>query len=228
MEQDYIDRIRRASFTLTRRGYDRREVDEFLQKMADWLEAGGDDETQSEALQAELARIGEQTAQVLRAAGEAAAAIKADAVEEARELIDDARIRANAARIEADRHLENSGRELEDYEQRTRGQADAYAGERRAEADAEAEEVLKRAKAEADKLAGEGRKRREDLEAVISDLSARRDALLDELEKLAGSLAGTMSAHRRAEASAEGNGAEEPAERPKAKPTERPARAKSN
>ncbi len=35
-----IERIRNATFTLTRRGYDRREVDSYLCKLADWLEGG--------------------------------------------------------------------------------------------------------------------------------------------------------------------------------------------
>src|SRR5687768_15646224 len=126
MEQDHIDRIRSATFRQGRRGYDRREVDAFLQRVADWLEGGGDDEAQSEIVQRELERVGQQTAQVLRAAGEAAAAIKADAVEEAREIVDDARIRANAARIEADRYVDSTRSEADDYVQRARGQADAY------------------------------------------------------------------------------------------------------
>ena len=36
-----IEKIRNATFTLTRRGYDRREVDSYLSKLADWLEGGG-------------------------------------------------------------------------------------------------------------------------------------------------------------------------------------------
>jgi DivIVA domain-containing protein len=38
-----IERIRNATFTMVRRGYDRREVDGYLAKLADWLERRGAD-----------------------------------------------------------------------------------------------------------------------------------------------------------------------------------------
>ena len=40
MDQESLDRIRSATFNLARRGYDKREVDTYLSRLADWLENG--------------------------------------------------------------------------------------------------------------------------------------------------------------------------------------------
>jgi DivIVA domain-containing protein len=232
VDQDSVDRIRSATFNVSRRGYDRREVDTFLQRLADWLEGGGEDQAHSELVQRELERIGQRTAKVLTAAGEAAAALTADAEAEAAERLDEARIAANAARVEAQRYAEQTRGEADEYgesergkadayarkvrgeadahDERTRTGADAYAGqtreeaealvaEMRQEAEAEAQRLVADAKNEAARILGDARRQRKDLESVINDLSERRDRLLDELERIAGSLAGTASEHRHPE-----------------------------
>jgi DivIVA domain-containing protein len=221
VDQDSVERIRSATFNLARRGYDRREVDTFLQRLADWLEGGGDEQAHSELVQRELERIGQRTARVLTAAGEAAEAIKADADSQVREMVDEARIAANAARVEADRYAEKTRSDADEYAQAERGKADAYAtqtreeteslvGEVRAEGETEAERLVSEARAEAEKLVrearieaertlGDVRRQRQDLETVIADLVERRENLLDELERLAGALVGTASEHRQPE-----------------------------
>jgi DivIVA domain-containing protein len=241
VDQDSVDRIRSATFNVARRGYDRREVDTFLQRLADWLEGGGEDQAHSEFVQRELERIGERTAKVLTAAGEAAAALTADAEAEAAERLDEARIAANAARVEAQRYSEQTRSDIDEYVQAERGKADAYAQKVRGEADAydertrtdadayagqtreeaealgaemreaserEAQRILSEAKSEAARMLGEARRQRKDLETVIADLIERRDRLLDELERLAGSLAGTASEHRHPEPPTEQLGAD--------------------
>ena len=65
MDQESIERIRTATFGVSRRGYDKRDVDRFLERLADWLETGGGDEARSEVVRTELERIGEQTGQIL-------------------------------------------------------------------------------------------------------------------------------------------------------------------
>jgi DivIVA domain-containing protein len=202
VDQDSVERIRSATFNLARRGYDRREVDTFLQRLADWLEDGGEDQAHSELVQRELERIGQRTAGVLAAAGEAAAALRADAEAEAGEALDEARITANAARIEADRQAERVRGEADDYAQGERGKADAYAHEKRQAAEEEAERLTSEAKQEAARIVGEARRQRKELATVINDLKARRDGLVDELEELASSLAGAASRHRAADGEA--------------------------
>ena len=61
MDKDSIERIRTATFGVARRGYDKRQVDRFLEQLADWLETGGGDDARSEVVRTELERVGEQT-----------------------------------------------------------------------------------------------------------------------------------------------------------------------
>lgn len=165
MDQDSVERIRSATFNMARRGYDRRQVDTFLQQLADWLEGGGEDQAHSELMQRELERIGRRTAKVLTVAGEAADALKADAEAEAREALDEARIAANAARIEADRYAEKTRGAADDYAQAERGRVDAYAHETRASVDSYDEQT----RTEADAYAGQTR---EEAEGLARDLRA--------------------------------------------------------
>jgi DivIVA domain-containing protein len=165
VDQDSVERIRSATFNMARRGYDRREVDTFLQKLADWLEGGGEEQAQSEMMQRELERIGRRTAKVLTVAGEAADALKADAEVEAREALDEARIAANAARTDADRYAERTRSEAEEYALAERGRVDSYAAETRAEADAYDQAT----RTDADAYAGQTR---EAAEALARDLRA--------------------------------------------------------
>ena len=57
MDQESIDRIRTATFPTGRRGYDKREVDKFLTRLADWLETGGAEHTPSDAIRRELEQL---------------------------------------------------------------------------------------------------------------------------------------------------------------------------
>jgi len=65
VDRDSIDRIRSATFPVGRRGYEKREVDRFLNKLAEWLETGGADQTRAELLRRDLERIGEHTGKIL-------------------------------------------------------------------------------------------------------------------------------------------------------------------
>ena len=71
MDRDSIDRIRSATFPVGRRGYEKREVDRFLNKLADWLETGGGDQTRAELVRRDLERIGEQTGRIITDAHDA-------------------------------------------------------------------------------------------------------------------------------------------------------------
>ena len=223
MDPEVVDRFRNARFNLVKRGYDRGEVDRFLNQWADWMESLDDEPSAAEALKEELERVGERTSGVMTAAGEAAAKLTEDAEAKAKEAREEARVAANITRMEADRYAEETRGEADDYVQRTRGQADAYATERRSEADEIAEQAradaemsagerMHEAKAEAESLVEEGRRKRADLEKVIADLSERRDNLLDEIESIAGALTGTASQHRQPRAEAETSVIDEPEE----------------
>jgi DivIVA domain-containing protein len=168
-----IERIRTATFTLERRGYDKREVEKFLNQIADWLETGGGDQARSDVVRRELERVGQRTAGILATAEDAAEEIRADA---------------------------------DEYSAKTRAAADAYAGQARREADEDAagtrEEAerdardrLADAEAKATRIVEEGSARRRDIEAVITDLVARRDGVIAEANRLADELRQAADAH---------------------------------
>jgi DivIVA domain-containing protein len=58
MDRDSIERIRTATFPVARKGYDKREVDRFLARVAEWLESGGEDDARTQMVRNELERIG--------------------------------------------------------------------------------------------------------------------------------------------------------------------------
>src|SRR5688500_17701320 len=104
MDQDSIDRIRAASFPVARKGYEKREVDRFLSRIAECLEPGGADESRADLVRRELERIGQQTAKILTAAHDAGEAVRADSEAEGGRLLAQAREQTAAATEEADRY----------------------------------------------------------------------------------------------------------------------------
>lgn len=210
-----IERIRNATFTLTRRGYDRREVDSYLSKLADWLEGGGADQVQGDTIRHELERIGARTAKILTAAEDAAQGLHADAEQEARRIKDSARasvegIRTSAdeyadkTRGDADAYAERVRKEAETVSRQTRAEADAYASKLhdeadgyaarvRSEAEAKSSRAVKEAEEKAIRMVEEGAARRRQMEKVIADLQSRREAIVKGLEKLSSQLAGAAS-----------------------------------
>lgn len=206
MDQHSVDRIRNATFSLAVRGYDRHEVDRFLDELADWLEDRGEDAT-SELVRAELERIGEQTADILTGAHDAAEAIRSDAEREVRQKLVDVNLKSDSLRADAEGYAEDAREEADAYARKTRADADGYAHKARADVDSyargvrqEADSAKKDARTEAEREAQrvveEATRRRKEIEKVISDLEQRRDAVLSELEKLASGLAGTATEHR--------------------------------
>ncbi|MGH2960877.1 MAG: DivIVA domain-containing protein [Solirubrobacterales bacterium] len=162
MQSDSIERIRGATFSIARKGYDKREVERFLNKLADWLEAGGGDQARSELVKRELERVGEKTARVLSEAEDSAEQIRTEAAEEAAATLDGARENAATTRRSAEEH---------------------------------AAKALADGEAKAQRIVEEGTRRRTDLEAVISDLVRRRDALLADIERLTSELRSAVSGH---------------------------------
>jgi DivIVA domain-containing protein len=206
VDQRSADRIRNTSFSLAVRGYDRNEVNQFLGELADWLEGRGDDAT-AELVRAELERIGDQTANILTEAHDAAQTIRDEAEREVRQTLVDANLKAEALHADADEYADSVREEADTYVRKARTDADAYAHKARADADTYAggvrqevdgakKEARSAAEREAKRLVEDATRRRRDIEAVISDLEQRRDAVLNELDKLASGLAGTATEHR--------------------------------
>lgn len=216
-QQSGIEKIRTATFTLARRGYEKREVEQFLNQIADWLETGGGDQERSAIVKRELERVGQRTASILASAEDSAEQIRADAEGAAAETTDrakaaatrtrkgadeySAKTRAAAdeygakARSEADGYSRKTRSDSDDYSAKTRRGADAYSEQTREAADQKARELVAAAEAKATRIVDEGTARRRDVETVIADLVARRDAVIAEANRLAGELREVSAAH---------------------------------
>lgn len=242
MENDSIDRIRSATFTVGRRGYDKREVDHFLSRLADWLEAGGGDRARSDTVKRELERVGQKTARILTDAEETAQQIREEGEREAHDTVRSANTQSEQTRKEADQYQQQTQQGADEYAKKTQAAADRYDAERRheadsystetrsksdeysegvrAEADHQAIETVKAGEAKAKRIVDEGNKRRQDIETVISDLARRRDGVIAQIEKLSGELQVAVAQHRAAPASdpfSPEEASKEPSKEPEAK-----------
>jgi DivIVA domain-containing protein len=173
MDWNDIDRLREPGFTLARRGYDQREVDRFLASLVDWLETDAAKNVGDLAVKRKLEFVGKSTSRILLATEEVSDELRKLAEEECVEL----RSEAEAASLKA-RHA-----------------ADEYAKSVRAKADEDAREAADVARAEAKRIVEEGERRREQIEAVVSELEARRDHTIHELDRLRAELSSTLGTH---------------------------------
>ncbi len=217
MDKDSIERIRTATFGVARRGYDKRQVDRFLEQLADWLETGGGDDARSEVVRTELERIGEQTGGILLAAHDAAEAHRASTEEDLQGERDEAQRYSSGLRAEADAYSERAHIEADGYAHEARGEADAYAARVRNEADADgattredadayaestraqadedAAESVRAAESRARQMVDEATRRKGEIEKVIDDLARRRKAVIADMQRLSSELVGTATQH---------------------------------
>jgi DivIVA domain-containing protein len=177
-----IARLRNPGFTLTRRGYDKHEVDKFLEQLVDWLETDAANDIGQVAVQRKLELVGKSTAHILMTTEQEAQELKRHTEDECTDL---------RAQAETDA-------------QQTRDDADTYSQEVRARAEAEGRRTREEATAEATETVEEGLRRRGQIDDEIHDLEARRDEILKELERLRGTLGGTIDEHRSAPPSRNG------------------------
>jgi DivIVA domain-containing protein len=196
VDQTSLDRIRNATFPSSRRGYDKHEVEKFLARLADWLETGAGDESRSDTVKRELERVGQRTGAILSQAEESAQQIRAEAEEEARGTVNTANIEAAETRSETDKYSSEARVSADAYAQQTRQTAEEEAAAARQQAEQDAGETIATAQAQARRIVEEGTQRREDIEAVITDLVRRRNDILADTEELSAKLTGAVSEHR--------------------------------
>jgi DivIVA domain-containing protein len=218
VNQQNIERLRNPGFEIARRGYDMREVDTFLLRLADWLESEAVDEIGTYAVQRKLELVGKTTTHILQTTEDEAEAMRQEAAEAARNTREQATEAATAARTQADAYANVTRKKADDYSDEARKKADAYSDGVRRKADAYSEEVRKKADdyaaqtsaeakevgrsaveaatAKANQLVAKGEQRRAAIEAVIADLRAGRDEVLDDLERLSAAVSGTVRDHR--------------------------------
>jgi DivIVA domain-containing protein len=196
VDQTSLDRIRNATFPSSRRGYDKHEVEKFLARLADWLETGAGDESRSDTVKRELERVGQRTGAILSQAEESAQQIRSEAEEEARGTVNTANMEAAETRTEIDNYASETRTSADAYSQQTRQVAEEVLSNAKAEAEKQAREALAAAEAQARRIVEDGTQRREDIEAVITDLVRRRNDILADTEELSAKLTGAVSEHR--------------------------------
>jgi DivIVA domain-containing protein len=173
MDLDDIGRLRVHGFTVARRGYDRREVDRFLDALMDWIETDAAKDLGDHAVKRKLELVGTSTAHILLTTEKESEQLRSQAEDECAALRSEAEAAALAVRRDAD-----------EYATKTRDKADQ-------DADRTGEAARTRAKA----IVDEAERRRAQIEAVIADLGARRDSTLGELEHLREELGSTIDEH---------------------------------
>ncbi len=174
MDWKDIDRLRDPGFTVTRRGYDHREVDRLLGSLVDWLETDAARELEDLAVKRKFEHVGKATARILLTTEEETAKMVRLAEEECAEL----RSQAEAASLNM------------------RDAANEYARQVRAKADEDARRAGEAAHGKAREIVEEGERRRTQIETVVTELEAHRDRAIQELERLRGELDSVMGTHK--------------------------------
>ena len=174
MDWQDIARLRSPGFTLARRGYDKHEVDKFLEQLVDWLETDAANDIGQVAVTRKLELVVKSTAHILLTTEQEAQELRRQADADCAEL---------RAQAEADA-------------QEVRDVADTYAREVRARAEGDAKRTREEATAEATETVEEGLRRRGQIDDEIHALEAHRDEVLEALARLRAELGATIEAHR--------------------------------
>ena len=184
MDWTHFEQLRVSGFTMTRRGYDKREVDRFLDSLAEWLETDAANELGDQAVQRKLELVGKSTAHILLTTEKESQELKRTVQAEC----DDLRQKADAA-------AKDTRRQADDYSTTTRTKADEYSSNLRAKTEEEAQRTKAAATEQARKTVEEGDRRRAAAEAVVAELKTQRDDTVAEMERLRSELLSTISKH---------------------------------
>ena len=118
MDWKDLERLRSPGFSYGRRGYDRHEVDKFLEQLVDWLETDAAHDIGQVAVTRKLELVGKSTAHILLTTEQEAEELRRLAKEDIAELREQADAEAQEVRKAAD-----------DYAAQVREEATAEASE---------------------------------------------------------------------------------------------------
>lgn len=193
MADDFIDRLRTASFPTARRGgYDTDAVDAYLRELADWLETGGSDDTRASLIQKEMQRVGERTGGILAAAQQSADGIVSEAKSEAEVTRTSAERDAAEARSSADEYALETRRAADEHVRISAEAAAREASDLRTKAEAEAQEKIGRADARLQEAEAEAKARTAGVEDEIAGLVKTRESIVENLESLTTGIRGVV------------------------------------
>jgi DivIVA domain-containing protein len=150
-----IARLRSPDFTIARRGYDKHEVDKFLEQLVDWLETDAAEDIGDVAVTRKLELVGKSTAHILLTTEQEAQELKRQTEEDCAEL---------RAKAEADAH-------------KLRANADDDARRAREEATAEATETIEQGLRRRGQIDDQIHKLEDHRAAVLDELSRLRAEL---------------------------------------------------
>ena len=102
MDWHDIARLRSPDFTIVRRGYDKHEVDKFLEQLVDWLETDAAQDIGEVAVTRKLELVGKSTAHILLTTEQEAQELKRQSEEDCAELRAQAEADAQTLRANAD------------------------------------------------------------------------------------------------------------------------------
>ncbi len=173
MDLEDIHRLRVQGFTVARRGYDRREIDRFLDALLDWIDTDAAKDLGDQAVKRKLELVGKSTAHILLTTEKESEALRSQTEAECAELRSEAEGASLAVRRDADE----------------------YATKTREKAEQDARRTGEVAGAKARGIVEEAERRCAQIEAVIAELDTRRDGTLRELEQLGRELASTIGEH---------------------------------
>lgn len=193
MDWQDIGRLRSPGFTIARRGYEKREVDKFLEQLVDWLETDAAEDIGQVAVTRKLELVGKSTAHILLTTEQESQELRRQAQEDCAELRAATEAEAQEVREAADA-----------YAAQVREAADAYAEQVRGRADEEGRRTREEATAEASETIEEGLRRRAQIDEVVQELEAHRDGVLEELGRLRTELGGMIAENRPAAAAKNG------------------------
>jgi len=196
MDWKEIERLRVPGFTIVRRGYDQREVDKLLGSLVDWLETDAAVQLGELTVQRKLDYVGKSTSRILQSAEKEALELRHRTDEECAALRNDAEVASIETRRAADDYSGKTHRTADEYSEKTRRGADEYSEKTRTKADRDAQQTRDAAAAKAKQNIEEGERRRAAIEAVISELEARRDNTIRQMDRLQAELGATIAAHR--------------------------------
>jgi DivIVA domain-containing protein len=169
--------VRDVSFATSVRGYDRREVDAYVERVNRVIAELEISRSPQSAIKHALDRVGEQTSGVLQRGREVAEELTATALAEADHV-------TRRAKVEAEEMVESAQMQAHQL----RGQSKEEADEIVAAASAKAAERLKRGEDQLRRLQDESEERLRALRAEIKAAADARRALLEELRQTAGQL----------------------------------------
>ncbi len=195
MDWTHFEQLRVSGFTMTRRGYDKREVDRFLDSLAEWLETDAANELGDQAVQRKLELIGKSSAHILLTTEKESQELKRTVQAECDDLRHKSDAAAKDTRRQADDYSSTTRSKADDYSTSTRTKADEYSSTLRAKTDEEAQRTKAAAAEQARKTVEEGDRRRAAAEAVVAELKTQRDDTVAEMERLRSELLSTISKH---------------------------------